>query len=321
MTEQLTKEQEIIVEQNKKEWLNKFFGYDSTTFSKERCTKAIKSLYAMCGLIEPDVIIVDSPHAAQITANKLAGTENVFTYFSIPMFSNYGNYSDLGWLAFYDTFLKLGVTLDKDLLERFKVMVEIIESGCFMSIQLEGLCIVSKMPIKLNHDEENRLHSIDEPSVVFLDGYKQYYVANRFIEAEIFEACDDLKKAKSIFFNEENEDVKAVMCFIIRERYGDRRLLEMLNADLYAVKKIHHNEGYTETLKLYRTSDSYEFLMDSKEIPNQPYCWLEYTCPSTNTIYLIDTFADFKCPLEAAKFHRPNGIPFDTEYKWEYFAN
>ena len=71
MTEQLTKEQEIIVEQNKKEWLNKFFGYDSTTFSKERCTKAIKSLYTMCGLIEPDVIIVDSPHAAQITANKL----------------------------------------------------------------------------------------------------------------------------------------------------------------------------------------------------------------------------------------------------------
>ena len=95
----------------------------------------------------------------------------------------------------------------------------------------------------------------------------------------------------------------------------------MLKAELYAEEKVEHSEGYKETLRLYRTKESYGFLMDSKENRNQPYCWLEYTCPSTSTVYLIDTFADFKTPIEAAKFHRPAGIPFDVDYKWEYFAN
>jgi len=319
MIDSLTKEQEALVEANRDMWLDKFFGYDvRTQFDESRAVSAIKELYKMCELEEPEVVIVDSPKAVQMECNRRAGTiDNPTTY----SFSNYGNASDFGWIAFYDTFIKLGVTIEKELMDKFNVMREVIESGCFMSVQLEGLCVVSKMPVMINRDSENRLHSTTEAAVEFMDGYKQHYVAGRFIEANIFEACDDLTKAGEIFFKEENEDVKSVICFIVRDRLGERGLLDMLKAELYAEEKVEHGPKYSETLRLYRTKEKYSFLMDSKENPNQPYCWLEYTCPSTGTVYLIDTFADFKTPIEAAKFHRPEGVPFEVDYKWEYFAN
>jgi len=319
MIDSLTKEQEALVEANRDMWLDKFFGYDvRTQFDESRAVEAIKALYKMCELEEPEVVIVDSPKAVQVECNRRAGTlDNPTTY----SFSNYGNASDFGWIAFYDTFIKLGVTIEKELMDKFNVMREVIESGCFMSVQLEGLCVVSKMPVMINRDSENRLHSTTEAAVEFIDGYKQHYVAGRFIEANIFEACDDLTKAGEIFFKEENEDIKSVICFIVRDRLGERGLLDMLKAEMYAEETVDHGPEYSETLRLYRTKEKYSFLMDSKETPNQPYCWLEYTCPSTGTVYLIDTFADFKTPIEAAKFHRPEGVPFEVDYKWEYFAN
>lgn len=319
MIDSLTPEQEKLVEANRDAWLDKFFKYDPRTdFNEARAIAAIRALYKMCELAEPEVVIVDSPKAVQLECNRRAGTLNQPTTYS---FSNYGNASDYGWIAFYDTFIKLGVTIEDELMQKFRVMQEVIESGCFMSVQLEGLCVVSKHPIRIERDAENRMHSTSNAAVEFMDGYKQHYVAGRFIEAPTFEACSDLDRAREIFFNEENEDIKSVICFIVRDRLGERGLLQMLKAELYAEDTVEHSAEYSETLRLYRTKEKYSFLMDSKENPNQPYCWLEYTCPSTGTVYLIDTFADFKSPIEAAKFHRPAGVPFNLEYKWEYFAN
>jgi len=272
----------------------------------------------MCDLAKPEVIVVDSPYEIQVECNRRAGTLDSPTTYS---YSNYGNASDFGWIAFYDTFIKLGVKIEDELMEKFSVMKEVIESGCFMSVQLEGLCVVSKLPIKINRDEENRLHSTVEPAVEFLDGYKQHYVAGRFIEEDVFNACESTESARTKFLGEENEDIKSVICFIVRDRFGERGLLEMLKAELYAEAEVTHSAEYSETLRLYRTKETYSFLMDSKENPNQPYCWLEYTCPSTGTVYLIDTFADFTTPLEAAKFHRPAGIPLDVDYTWKHFAH
>jgi hypothetical protein len=318
MLESLTDEQNALVEANRNEWLDKFFTYDVLTTDEDRIAEAVRNLYKMCELSEPEVVVVASPQAAQLECNRRAGTLNAPTTYG---FSNYGNASDFGWIAFYDTFIKLGIEIDDELKTKFAIMREVIQSGCFMSIQLEGLCVVSKMPLKIHRDAENRLHSTTEAAIEFMDGYGQHYVAGRFIEEDVFRACDDLEAAAKLFKSSDNEDVKSIICFIVRDRLGDRGLLDMLEAKLYAEETVEHTGGYTERLRLYRTDEVFSFLMDSKEKPGQPYCWLEYTCPSTGTVYLIDTFADFKTPVEAAKFHRPAGVPHSVEYKWEYFAN
>ena len=73
-----------------------------------------------------------------------------------------------------------------------------------------------------------------------MDGYKQHYVAGRFIEESTFIACDDLEKAGQIFNSEDNEDIKSIICFIVRDRLGDRGLLDMLKAELYAEETVNH---------------------------------------------------------------------------------
>jgi hypothetical protein len=317
MIADLDEDQKVLVEQNRTAWLDKFFNHDvRVDFDESRARTAIEKLYIMAGLTKPEVVFVDSPTAVQDECNRRCGTVN-----QIYEFSFHGSVGDSCWVAMYDTFIKLGVKIEPSLLEQFQVMIDIIESGCFMSVQLESLCIVSKMPAMINRDSETRLHSTTGPAISFLDGTAQYYVAGRNIEPEIFLDCADITNAKIRFRSTDNEDIKAVICFIVRDLYGEQGLLDMLEAIIYKEQTVKHSDTYTETLKLYRTKESYSFLMDSKGITNQPYCWLQYTCPSTGAVYLIDTFADFETPLEAAKWHRPAPVPFETPYEWTFFAN
>jgi len=317
MIETLTPEQEAFIVQNRDRWLDKFFKFNPRTdFDEARARQAIVKLYALAGLREPEVVFVDSPTAVQAECNRRLGTDG-----EMYSYSHYGNAGDFGWIAMYDTILQLGVQLDEKTRNDLQIMTDIIESGCFMSVQLDSLCVVSMMPSAIHRDSEMRLHSTSGHAISFLDGTGFHYVCGRPVEPEVFQDCDDLTNARIRFFSTENEDIKAVLCFIIRERYGERGLLEMLEATLYKEQTVKHSDTYTETLKLYRTKQKYSFLMNSKGKPNQPYCWLEYTCPSTGAIYLIDTFADFKTPLEAAKWHRPAPVPFETPYEWKFFAN
>jgi len=159
-------------------------------------------------------------------------------------------------------------------------------------------------------------------SIEFDDGYGQHYVRGRFIEPEIFNACSTIEGARTVFFREDNnEDIKSIIAFIIRDNFGQDGLMEMLEAKLYKEAKVKHNDYYTEILRLYRTKEKFNFLRDSNGVPNQPFCWLEYICPSTGTIFLIDTFADYTDPVEASKHHRPEGIPHALAYQWSHFAN
>jgi hypothetical protein len=317
MITELNEDQKALIEQTRTAWLNKFFNHDPRVdFNESRARLAMEKLYDMAGLAKPEVVFVDSPTAVQDECNRRCGTVNEFYEFSFN-----GNAGDICWIAMYDTYMKLGVTIDPKLLADFQVLVDIVESGCFMSVQLESLCVVSKMPVMINRDAENRLHSTTGPAISFLDGTAQYYVAGRPVEQDIFLDCDDMTNARIRFRSTDNEDIKAIICFIVRDRHGEQGLLDMLEAIIYKEQTVKHSATYTETLKLYRTKERYNFLMDSKGVPNQPYCWLQYTCPSTGTVYLIDTFADFKTPLEAAKWHRPAPVPFETPYEWTFFAN
>lgn len=314
--DKLTPEQEKLIEANRLKWLDKFFKISPLDFNEELCVSAIKRLYSLANLKEPKVIIVDSPRGCRDKVLELSNNDE-----SLIQFSYYGNASDFGWLALYDTFKKLNVEIDADTLEKFQVIIDLTEAGCFASIQLDEICVVSKYPTVLKVDNENRLHCTSGPAVSFLDGYSQYYVCGRDVDEKTFKECDDLTNARIRFKNETNEDIKSIICFIVRDRYGDQGLLDMLQATLYKESKVKHNDDYTEMLRLYRTKEKFSFLMDSKERPNQPYCWLEYTCPSTGTVYLIDTFADFEDPIEAAKYHRPAPVPFQLPYNWHLFAN
>jgi len=309
--EKLTPEQEVKLSTYRDKWLNKMFNfehYNNHTF--ENTEKAMKTLYKFCDLKEPKVILVDSPAACQKEVNRIKGNKEM----TFEAFSSYINYSDFSWLSFYDFFLnECGLIAEHK--ENLDMVTKCVENS-FMQIQLEGLCVVSRYPHTIKRNATNDLHCTTGPAIEFDDGYKQHYVNGRFIEPEIFNECSNTTNAKICFHTQTNEDIKACIVTIIKENFGNQGLLEMLNAQLMDEKTVDHEGGYYETLRIYHSKDKHSFLQNSKGELDQPYAWIEMTCPSTDTVYLIDTCPTFTDALECAKWHRPELVPSDIPYKW-----
>ena len=111
------------------------------------------------------------------------------------------------------------------------------------------------------------------------------------------------------------------MITIIKERDGDKGLLDFLGAIVVDEKEIEHFNGYKETVRLYKTKETYDILQDRFGNIGQPYCWSEIVCPSTGTTYLIENSADFIDAEDALKWLRPSFVPEELLYRWEEFAS
>jgi len=196
------------------------------------------------------------------------------------------------------------------------------ESGIYSEIFSEALCVISKYPKKVNRNESNDLHCVDGPAVEWNHfsehtNFECYFVNGRNVERELIENTF----TKEDLINESNEDKKAAMITIIKEREGQEGLLKFLGAKVVDEKQIEHFEGYKETVRLYKTKENYEILQDRFGNMGQPYCWSEIVCPSTGTTYLIENSADFTDAEEALKWLRPSFVPQELLYRWEAFAN
>ena len=182
--------------------------------------------------------------------------------------------------------------------------------------ECEKVCIVVKYPKEVHVNENFVLHNPNGPAILFEDGYGQYYINGRLIPSTNFKEACSLEGFKESFMQIKNEDTKAGMLFVLRNKFGQEGVMKALGAVLFNEEVIAHKNGYLETVRLYHSTEKYSFLIDSKGNENNPYAWLELTCPSTGTKYLQNTFADFKTATEACKFHRPEGVPMDLIYMW-----
>jgi len=320
MIEKLTPEQEARIEVKKDTWLRKIFNYEQLRdFNPERAGNAMKAVYRLSELDDNiDVYICSSPREAVLSYREVTGQKN-----ENPSWGFYVGAVDFGWVSFYEYFLEeFPDIISEDVKEKFLIVVEAANAGIFMSIQMDKAVWIVKPPALIERDEELRLHSVTGPALQFEDGYSMYFVHGREVEPEIFEAIESPELARTVFKNsQDNEDLKSVIATIVKDRWGTEALLQMLEAQLYKHEHIVHSPTYEEDLYLYRTKEKFQLSNSKGEIGEYPYAWLQYTCPSTGTVYLIDTYPDYESPLEAAKFHRPAEVPFEVPYDWNLFAN
>lgn len=228
-------------------------------------------------------------------------------------FSSYVNYSDFGWLAFYDFYAKHTDVLD-DQKEDLNKIISFVEAS-FMSVQFDKLLIVSRYPSSI-HKEGDDMHHTSKPAVEFEDGFGLYYVNGRNVEEHIFKAAQNVETAKKAFMENDNEDIRALIITIIKSNMGNEGLLQMLDAYVVDEQTITHSNGYIEQVRLLKSKQSHSFLMNSKGELNQPYAWIEMKCPSTGATYLIDTCPTHTDAKECMKWHRPDGVPAELAYSW-----
>lgn len=163
------------------------------------------------------------------------------------------------------------------------------------------------------------LHPRMRPAIEWTRGPKVYYVNWRETPEWVFTQYGT-KNLYRRFLREENEDIRASIITVIKERAGNQGLFDFLKAELVDEKEIVHFSGYKEILRLYKSKEKFDFLQDRHGESGQPYCWSEFTCPSTGSIYLLDNSADFTDAIKAAKFLRPDFVPTGLAYRWSHDA-
>jgi len=222
------------------------------------------------------------------------------------------------WWNFIANELNIKAPIKKEL-EMFSSAYE--KSNIYSAIFTEAVCIVSKFPKAIHRNSNNDLHSTNESAVEWasfsdLTKWECFYVNGRLIDKQIFSKVVENKMTFEEFVKIQNEDEKGIIISMIKENKGNEGLLNFLQAVEVDSKTIRHTKDYSETIKLFKTKQSYSFLQNSKGELNQPYAWIHMVCPSTRTEYLIDTCPTFTDAIECAKWHRPKQVPKELKYEW-----
>jgi len=179
--------------------------------------------------------------------------------------------------------------------------------------------LVLRMPQYIKRNTVG-FNCIDGPAIEW-ENYGIYYINGRKISKKIFDSVLAETFTFNDFIAETNEDIKASIITLISEKFGHEKLKSFLNATVIDEKVINHSSGYTETVRIWKTKQSFPFLSDANGNLNQPYAWLELKCPSSGSIYMIPTSPHFTDAVEACCFHRPQLIPSELKYNFTLFNN
>lgn len=178
-----------------------------------------------------------------------------------------------------------------------------------------AVCLVLRMPKYIRRNEQG-FHSAEAPSLEYPNGDGWYYLNGRHIPDWVFEDYNAGTLTLEKFQNEDNEDIRAGIVTLIKEREGEEGFMDFLNAELVDEKMLVHEQGYTETISIYKTKDKYPEAMNQHRDLDQPYAWVRMQCPSTGQTYLISTCPTFTDAKECIKWHRPDGVPMELNYLW-----
>lgn len=185
----------------------------------------------------------------------------------------------------------------------------------------EKVALVLRMPKFLKKNDDG-FHSTDKEGALYYNDDEQYFFLNgRNVPRWIFDDYYSGKLTFKKFIKQENEEDRAAIITLIKEKEGIEGVKTFLGAKLVDEAQVEHSCGRIETLRLYKTVDKYSFLQDRFGNTDQPYTFFEETCPSTGQVYLLDSCSSFTSALDAAKFHRPKLVSVDVAFDWEQFAN
>jgi len=200
-------------------------------------------------------------------------------------FGSYINYSDFGWLSFYEFFNK-----ETNILEDFTYQLSNINffvESSFMSIQLNGLCIVSNYPSLIKRNQNNNLHNLDGFAVEFADGYGQCYIDGRFLNTEIFKKVINNQYTLEDFIKESNEETKSTILNLIREKFGEEQLFRFLSQNLKEVdtyinkKDKKYLEGTTNGMNIG------VYTLFKGKINENEIAYVRCYCPSTDRMFYL----------------------------------
>jgi hypothetical protein len=198
----------------------------------------------------------------------------------VPSYLPYFDWSDFGWVAFYDYFQEFDTNkFAPGNWDNFGDYAKMCQYAPFISYIVGNYVIAVKPPVSVIKNENGILHNPQGPSVEFSDGYCQYYINGRNLPSWIWEKKDTI--TKEVFLQEKNAEIRGGMYAVL----GQKRVFDLIGASEVG-KKFANNETYI----LYRTTE---------KIGDKHWQWVGVKCPSTGTDYLLGVPDTVTCPIEA----------------------
>lgn len=333
-----------------------YSGVEAANFNKKRSTEYVEKVYEIAGYSKPVVVFAEDPlhYKERFLKLKNQEVENL-----VKEYYNEKNKEDVDQQKVDELDAKLEAVLNSDIevdesinvvsqylflcssyhrvyltwykfiqdefniehknKETLDYLYENANNNILRCYFTEEYVLVLKMPKRIRRND-NGFHSTTKAAIEW-DNYKMYYVNGRKLPEDLFLKTLNKELTFKEFTKLDNEDIKANVITMIRENDGNEGLMKFLDAQVVSEREIAHSSGHVEVAKLWKTKEKFEFLADIDGNMNQPYAWLELTCPTSGSIYLIDTSAHFTDALDACKFHRPQSIPAEMKYDFEQFNN
>jgi hypothetical protein len=185
----------------------------------------------------------------------------------------------------------------------------------------ENIVLVLRMPSKIIRNDIGLHNTANAEGAIQYPGEAYHYINGRRMPDWVFNKYFTKTLTFEDFVNEDNEDIKGGIIILIKDNEGNEGLMKFLQAYVVDEQELVHENGHKEIVRLYKTKQKYSFLQDHLGNTNVPYSWTYMKCPSTGTEYLIDTSSAFDNVIDSVKFHRPQLVPMDMDYKWLSFTN
>lgn len=204
MITKLTKKQEKLLEVVRDEWIQRAIGGD-TSVNIEILTESIHWIYSLADLNPPEVVVLDSPYACQVKANNLLWPdEKSMRPVSMGYYSGLG--WDSGWTAYYDYMHRIGVEVPENFLKWLRF---VRDSGCWDMVKLDTHALVCRRPKKVVRDDQNRLHNMTGPAMLWEDGYAQYFLHGMGVDKDWVENPSSITVERVM--NQTNQELRRAM--------------------------------------------------------------------------------------------------------------
>jgi len=317
-----------------------YSGVEYDNFNPEQSTAYVDKLYEICGFEKPVVIFADDPNDYKKKLKELEkgkklqkvyeqylkknNLENDGTVFENCKYENKSH-----WLFLCSSYHRVYLMWYKFIQDEFQIdhknkdilnwLYENANNNIARCFFTKMFVLVLRMP-KYIHRNAIGFHSIDGGAIHW-PNYNMYYINGRRIPEDLFLKTINKELTFDEFIKLTDENVKGSLITLMKEKFGNEYLMAFLNAKVIDEQTINHSSGYSEVVKLWHTNEKFSFLVDINGVENQPYSWLELHCPSTGSMFLIDTSAHFDNAIEACKYHRPQQIPAELKYDFNEFNN
>ncbi|MFP7656115.1 hypothetical protein ACJ5H0_09910 [Chryseobacterium proteolyticum] len=160
-------------------------------------------------------------------------------------------------------------------------------SASFMSIQLEGLCIVSNFPNVIHRNDNNDLHSVEEYAISFNDGYGIHYINGKYIPEDIFKQIKSNEFKLESFLKEPNEEIKSAAIEMMQIINGDAFLVRFFGNNLKEVdsyvdkKEAKYLKGTTSGMNIG------VYTLYKGNINGDSIAYVQCYCPSTDRMFFL----------------------------------